>query len=60
MTRLSPLALSDLDAETRHMIENAETLMGFVPNDALVMARHPALTKAMWGTRIKEARAHKK
>ena len=49
MTRLSPLALSDLDAETRHMIENAETLMGFVPNDALVMARHPALTKAMWG-----------
>ena len=49
MTRLTPLELSDLDAETRSMIENAERLMGFVPNDALVMARHPALTKAMWG-----------
>ena len=48
MTRLSPLSLSDLDPETRSMIENAENLMGFVPNDALVMARHPALTKAMW------------
>ena len=48
MTRLSPLKLSDLDAEMREMVENAENLMGFVPNDALVMARHPALTKAMW------------
>ncbi|MCH9750999.1 MAG: carboxymuconolactone decarboxylase family protein [Alphaproteobacteria bacterium] len=49
MTRLSPIALDDLDAETRAMIENAEDLMGFVPNDALVMARNPALTRAMWG-----------
>lgn len=49
MTRLSPLKLEDLDPDTRLMIENAERLMGFVPNDALVMARHPALTKAMWG-----------
>ncbi|MEM9053825.1 MAG: peroxidase-related enzyme [Pseudomonadota bacterium] len=49
MTRLAPLKLDELDPETRVMIENAESLMGFVPNDALVMARHPALTKAMWG-----------
>ncbi len=49
MTRLSPIALDDLDAETRAMIENAEDLMGFIPNDALVMARNPALTPAMWG-----------
>nr|WP_070959083.1 peroxidase-related enzyme [Hyphomonas sp. Mor2] len=49
MTRLSPLSLDQVDPETRQMIENAEALMGFVPNDALVMARHPALTKAMWG-----------
>jgi len=49
MTRLSPLNLEDLDPDTRLMIKNAERLMGFVPNDALVMARHPALTKAMWG-----------
>lgn len=49
MTRLAPLSIDQLDPETREMIENAERLMGFVPNDALVMARHPALTKAMWG-----------
>lgn len=49
MTRLQPLRLEEVDPETRAMIENAESLMGFVPNDALVMARHPALTKAMWG-----------
>ncbi len=49
MTRLSPLSLDQVDPETRSMIENAENLMGFVPNDALVMARHPALLKAMWG-----------
>ena len=49
MTRLKPLSLDQVDPETRTMIEKAEALMGFVPNDALVMARHPALTKAMWG-----------
>ena len=49
MTRLSPIALDDLDPETRALIENAEDLMGFVPNDALVMARNPGLTRAMWG-----------
>lgn len=49
MSRLPPLALEDLDAETSDLIANAETLMGFVPNDALVMARHPQLLKAMWG-----------
>ncbi len=49
MTRLDPLSIEDIDPETRSMIENAEKLMGFIPNDALVMARHPSLTKAMWG-----------
>lgn len=49
MTRLAPLDLDQVDSETRVMIENAEKLMGFIPNDALVMARNPALTKAMWG-----------
>lgn len=48
MTRLAPLTIDEIDPETRAMIENAEALMGFVPNDALVMARHPALTRAMW------------
>ncbi|MEM1148518.1 MAG: carboxymuconolactone decarboxylase family protein [Pseudomonadota bacterium] len=49
MTRVSPLSLDKLDPETQAMIENAERLMGFVPNDALVMARLPHVTKAMWG-----------
>lgn len=49
MSRLSPLKLDEIDAQSRDMISNAERLMGFVPNDALVMARHPALLKAMWG-----------
>ena len=49
MSRLAPLSLDQVNPETREMIENAERLMGFLPNDALVMARHPALTQAMWG-----------
>lgn len=50
MTRISPLTLEDVtDTSVREMIANAESMMGFVPNDALVMARHPALLKAMWG-----------
>lgn len=49
MSRLAPLSLDQVDPETRTMIENAESLMGFIPNDALVMARHPTLTKSMWG-----------
>ena len=49
MSRLAPLSLDQVDPETRVMIENAENLMDFVPNEAVVMARHPGLTKAMWG-----------
>lgn len=49
MSRLSPLPMEALDAETRDMIAFAEDLMGFVPNDSLVMARRPALLKAMAG-----------
>lgn len=49
MKRLTPLDRDEIDAETKTMLDNAHSLMGFVPNDALIMARHPALTKAMWG-----------
>lgn len=47
MSRIAPLAVDDLDAESRAQIDFAERLMGFQPNDALVMARRPALLKAM-------------
>lgn len=47
MSRVAPLAIDDLDTESRTQIDFAERLMGFQPNDALVMARRPALLKAM-------------
>ena len=49
MSRLAPRDLDEVDDDTRAMIDNAEKLMGFVPNDALIMARHPALMRAMGG-----------
>jgi len=47
MSRLTPLELDALDADARAQIETAEKLMGFQPNDALIMARNPALMKAV-------------
>lgn len=47
MSRVAPLEIETLDTESRAQIEFAEKLMGFQPNDALVMARRPALLKAM-------------
>ncbi|MEO0981023.1 MAG: carboxymuconolactone decarboxylase family protein [Pseudomonadota bacterium] len=47
MSRVPPLALDALDPDARALVEGAEQLMGFVPNDALVMARKPALLQAM-------------
>ena len=47
MSRVAPLEADSLDAQSRAQIEFAERLMGFRPNDALVMARRPALLKAM-------------
>lgn len=49
MPRLQPLALEDLSAPTREALTAAEDLMGFVANDALAMARHPALLDAFGG-----------
>ena len=47
MTRLTPLNMDGLDAELRAQILSAEKLMGFQPNDALIMARNPALMQAV-------------
>ncbi|MEM9303046.1 MAG: carboxymuconolactone decarboxylase family protein [Pseudomonadota bacterium] len=46
MTRISTPPIDDLPAAVRARLEGAESLMGFLPNDALVMARHPALLDA--------------
>jgi len=48
MTRIAPLELGAVSPQVRELINNAEQLMGFVPDDALVMARNPALLSAMW------------
>jgi len=47
MTRLTPLDRADLEPTLLDQIDQAETLMGFAPNDALIMARMPTLVQAM-------------
>lgn len=49
MPRLQPLALVDLPPQTREALTAAEDLMGFMANDALAMARHPAMLDAFGG-----------
>jgi uncharacterized peroxidase-related enzyme len=47
MTRVEPLPRDGLSPEAAAAIDRAERLMGFAPNDALVMARRPALLRAV-------------
>jgi len=46
MSRLDPIAREDLPEDTRTLLEFGEEMMGFTPNDALIMGRNPALFKA--------------
>ena len=47
MARLDPLNVDDLNPESRVLIEAVGNMMGFTPNDALIMARSPDLMKAV-------------
>ena len=47
MSRITSLALDDLPATQREAVRRATEAMGFLPNDALVMARNPALLAAL-------------
>lgn len=47
MSRLDPIKREDLSDDVRALIDLGEDMMGFTPNDALIMGRNPALTKAM-------------
>lgn len=47
MTRIQPLAAEDLPPEQQAMVDAARDMMGFTPNDLLVMARWPELVAAM-------------
>jgi len=47
MSRLEPIKREDLTKDLKALIDLGEQMMGFTPNDALIMARNPALTKAV-------------
>lgn len=47
MSRIAPRSIDDLQAGERAEVERAVALMGFTPEDALVMARKPSLLRAM-------------
>jgi len=49
LARLPVPSIDDLSADCRAMIDAAEAMMGFVANDALMMSKNPALTKAFAG-----------
>ena len=47
MDRIAPLARENVPAELQPILEFAEQLIGFVPNDILTMARWPALLHSL-------------
>jgi len=47
MSRLEPLKQSELPESVTPLLEMADGMMGFVPNDLYVMARNPALLQAL-------------
>ena len=49
MSRIEPLAPASLSPDLAAIVAAAEQAMGFTPNDALVMARQPALLRAFGG-----------
>ena len=49
MSRIVPLKYEQLDAELQATMSAGEQIMGFTPNDGLIMARKPALLNAMLG-----------
>lgn len=49
MSRVSPLLPEQLDDQLRQVIESSEEILGFTPNDGLIMARKPAMAQALLG-----------
>ena len=47
MSRIKPLAVEELGDDMRVQLKYAEKLMGFTPNDVLIMARWPAFLNAV-------------
>jgi uncharacterized peroxidase-related enzyme len=47
MSRIEPIAREDLPEDALPLLDMAEGMMGFLPNDVLVLARNPALLKSL-------------
>jgi hypothetical protein len=48
-SRISPLALDELDANDRLLMAHGTEIMGFLANDGLTFARVPGLLEAVSG-----------
>ncbi|MEM9878960.1 MAG: carboxymuconolactone decarboxylase family protein [Pseudomonadota bacterium] len=46
MPRIAPASLQDLDVKAKEILRAGEDFMGFMPNDALVMAHQPQMLPA--------------
>jgi len=49
MSRITPIKLEELDTEMQAIMAETDKVMGFTPNDALVMAHKPDMFKAVGG-----------
>ena len=47
MSRINPADRSELSKEIQTLMDQSETMMGFVPNDALIMAKNPELLQSV-------------
>ena len=47
MSRIRPISRDALDPASAELVDGAERMMGFAPNDALIMAHKPALLAGM-------------
>ena len=46
MSRIEPAKKSELSEELQVIMDQSMAMMGFIPNDALIMAKHPKLLHA--------------
>lgn len=49
MSRLKPLLMSELSPDLQHTMLTGEEIMGFSPNDGLIMARKPEMLNGILG-----------
>ena len=47
MSRINPANRSQLNKEIQILMDQSEEMMGFIPNDALIMAKNHELLKSV-------------